>query len=247
MSTIGQVQPHMRVIGADGVHVGTVDAVKGNRIKLVKADSGAHVGHHHYLSAGLIAGVEDDVVRLSANGDAALLLEEEEGGEALADRRVWNWSKIGVGAVAAAGLAAAATGAAAWRRRQHREEDEEQFELHLATDENLRLISSTKVEGTAVVDRDGKTIGHIQSFMVDKYSGRVAYAIMRFGGTLGLGTSLFPLPWSMLDYDTAMDGYALDVAKSDFKNAPRFEAGDEPEFNPAYRRVLIRHYGSGRL
>ena len=74
------IKEHMEVIGADGVHLGTVDKVEGDRIKLIKADSGGHghQGHHHYLSLGLVAAVEDDVVRLSANADNAALFEEEE-------------------------------------------------------------------------------------------------------------------------------------------------------------------------
>jgi hypothetical protein len=73
----------MEVIGADGVHVGTVDKVEGRRIKLIKADSGlgAHEGHHHFISAGLVAGIEGDRVRLSANAAVAVHFEEEEGGE----------------------------------------------------------------------------------------------------------------------------------------------------------------------
>jgi hypothetical protein len=86
MTGIEQIREHMEVIGADGVHVGTVDRIDGDRIKLIKADSGSHQDHHHYISTGLIAAVEGDQVRLSANGDAAVLLEEEESGEALADR-----------------------------------------------------------------------------------------------------------------------------------------------------------------
>ena len=70
MSSIDEIREHMEVIGADGVHVGTVDAVEGRRIKLTKADSGqgSHQGHHHYVSVGLVAEVEGDKVRLSANG-----------------------------------------------------------------------------------------------------------------------------------------------------------------------------------
>ena len=80
MADISNVREHMEVIGADGVHVGTVDKVEGDRIKLTKADSGqgSHEGHHHYLSAGLVAGVEGDKVRLSANGDVAAELFIEE-------------------------------------------------------------------------------------------------------------------------------------------------------------------------
>ena len=83
MSDFEQIREHMEVIGADGVHLGTVDHVEGDRIKLVKADSGvAHEGHHHYIPRGLVAGVEGDKVRLSANGDvAADLFEQEESGD----------------------------------------------------------------------------------------------------------------------------------------------------------------------
>ena len=87
MTDLSQIREHMEVIGADGVHVGTVDKVEGDRIKLIKADSGSHSDHHHYFSAGLVAAVEGDRVRLSANGAAAVLLEEEESGGALADHR----------------------------------------------------------------------------------------------------------------------------------------------------------------
>ncbi len=84
MSGIEDIREHMQVIGADGVPVGTVDHVEGDRIKLTRNDSGfgAHEGHHHYISRGLVAEVEGDVVRLSANADVAVLFEEEKDGEA---------------------------------------------------------------------------------------------------------------------------------------------------------------------
>ncbi|HXH17045.1 MAG TPA: DUF2171 domain-containing protein [Sphingomonas sp.] len=80
-----QIQEHAEVIGADGVHVGTVDKVEGDRIKLTKKDSsaqvvegqGRHQGHHHFISLGLVAAVEDGKVRLSANADVAVTFEEE--------------------------------------------------------------------------------------------------------------------------------------------------------------------------
>jgi hypothetical protein len=77
----------MEVIGADGTHLGTVDKVEGGRIKLTRADSGSHADHHHYISGGLVATVEGNQVRLSANSDVAALLEEEEDGQAIADLR----------------------------------------------------------------------------------------------------------------------------------------------------------------
>jgi hypothetical protein len=80
MAATDDISEHMEVIGADGVHVGTVDKVDGDRIKLTKKDSGqgSHEGHHHYISTGLVAGVEGDKVRLSANADVAVTFEEEE-------------------------------------------------------------------------------------------------------------------------------------------------------------------------
>ena len=80
MSGFENIREHMEVIGADGVHVGTVDRIEADRIKLSKSDSGqgSHQGHHHYISRGLIAEVEGDRVRLSANADVAATFEEEE-------------------------------------------------------------------------------------------------------------------------------------------------------------------------
>lgn len=79
MADLSNIRAHMDVIGADGAHVGTVDHVDGGRIKLTKADSGEgrHKGHHHYISGGLVAAVEGDTVRLSANADVAVTFEEE--------------------------------------------------------------------------------------------------------------------------------------------------------------------------
>jgi hypothetical protein len=82
MADLSQIKEHAEVIGADGIHVGTVDHVDGDRIKLTKADSGEgqHKGHHHYISGGLVAAVENGTVRLSANADVAVTFEEEETG-----------------------------------------------------------------------------------------------------------------------------------------------------------------------
>ena len=77
-----KVSEGMEVIGADGVHVGTVDRIEGARIKLKRSDaSGQHKGHHHFIELGFVAGVEGDKVRLSANADIAVTLEEEASGK----------------------------------------------------------------------------------------------------------------------------------------------------------------------
>lgn len=144
----------------------------------------------------------------------------------------WDWNKIGIGA-AVIGAAALMIG-----RKGHKDD----FQLRLETDENLRLISSTKVEGTAVFGSNGERLGHIDSFMVDKYTGRVAYAVMKFGGMMGFGSSLFPIPWPLLEYDVATEGYALDVTKEQLAKAPRFEESSRPNFDPAYRRDVLNSY-----
>ncbi|HSU55574.1 MAG TPA: DUF2171 domain-containing protein [Candidatus Dormibacteraeota bacterium] len=77
---MADIREHMEVIGADGVHIGTVDKVEGNRIKLTRRDSGegSHKGHHHFVDRGLVAGVEGNKVRLSAIGAVAVTMEEEK-------------------------------------------------------------------------------------------------------------------------------------------------------------------------
>lgn len=120
MADLSQIQPHMEIYGADGVRLGTVDSVEGDRIKLTKQDSGSHKHHHHYISGGLVAAVEGDRVRLSANADNAALLEEEADGNALGEQSLFSWRNVGLGA-AAAGFAAA-VGAIFYRRRRGEED-----------------------------------------------------------------------------------------------------------------------------
>jgi hypothetical protein len=119
MADLSQIQPHMEIYGADGARLGTVDKVEGDRIKLTKADSGSH-RHHHYVSGGLVAAVEGNQVRLTANADNAALLEEERDGSPLGEQSVFTWRNIGLGA-AAAGVAAA-TGAIFYQRRSRNTE-----------------------------------------------------------------------------------------------------------------------------
>ena len=145
-------------------------------------------------------------------------------------------------AAGAAVLGAAALGAAAFGASKLIKGREEGNAYPLDNDENVRLISSAKVEGTAVLDRDGASVGKIQSVMIDKYTGRVAYAILSFGGAFGLGATLFPLPWAALDYDDTKDGYVLRVTKEQLTQAPKFEARDTPEFDAPYRTRIVAFY-----
>lgn len=96
---------------------------------------------------------------------------------------------------------------------------------------HTRLIASDRVEGTTVYNPDGDKIGSIESVMIDKLSGKVAYADMSFGGFLGMGDKHHPLPWSVLKYNTEMDGYVVNIDKDQLKNAPTFEADETPRWD----------------
>ena len=251
MAHTSDIKEHMEVIGADGAHVGTVDKVEANRLKLTKADSGVgnHKGRHHYVPTSLIAGVEGQKVRLSANGANVFLFEEEKdpGSARLVTKGRENsesrsarsepgsspsWSPLAIGAAAIA-----AVGGAAWFARS-RQTESQRFALQLQNDEDIRLISSTKVEGTLVYSPTGERLGRIENFMVDKYTGRVAYAVLSFGGTFGIGEALLPLPWTLLSYDVKSDGYVLRLTKDQISRAPKFKASEAPEFSKQYRRDL---------
>ena len=101
----------------------------------------------------------------------------------------------------------------------------------VATDESSSLISSDKVEGTAVYDRGGEKLGSIHSVMIDKISGKVAYAVMSFGGFLGMGDSYHPLPWHVLTYDTGQGGYVVDLDRNKLEGAPTYATSETPNWS----------------
>lgn len=113
----------------------------------------------------------------------------------------------------------------------------------IATDETTSLIASNKVEGTAIYNRQGDHLGSIYNFMVDKISGNVQYAVLSFGGFLGVGQDHYPIPWSMLTYDVNQGGYAVELDKSLLKEAPRFSTTDEPVHDRDYGRRVYDYYG----
>ncbi len=110
-------------------------------------------------------------------------------------------------------------------------------------DETRSLIASDKVEGTAVYNMDREHLGKIHNFMVDKISGQVEYAVMSFGGFLGLGDSYRPIPWRKLEYDTELGGYVVDLDRRLLEGAPSYTT-DPDWLNPAYGRRIDEYYGS---
>jgi len=113
----------------------------------------------------------------------------------------------------------------------------------LEKDESLTLIASNKVEGTTVYNTEGEKLGSIYNFMLDKESGQVEYAVLQFGGFLGVGSDYYPVPWSALEYDEEQGGYVIDIDKEFLKDAPRFPASDAPRFTSAYGSEVDAAYG----
>jgi hypothetical protein len=112
-------------------------------------------------------------------------------------------------------------------------------------DETTSLIAAGKVSGTAVYNTAGDELGEIYDVMLDKRTGRVAYAIMSFGGFLGIGLRYHPLPWAVLKYDTRQQGYVVGLTRSQLEGAPTFGAEDSPSWgNRAYEQQIHDYYGS---
>ena len=95
-------------------------------------------------------------------------------------------------------------------------------------DQTDRLISSEKVDGTAVYNRNGDRLGTVDHLMIDKFTGQVEYAVMSFGGFLGMGDRLFAVPWTALKLDTANKRFILNASKEQLKNAPGFDKDHWP-------------------
>jgi hypothetical protein len=93
--------------------------------------------------------------------------------------------------------------------------------------ETVSLIGSDKVHGTAVYGADDKKIGSVQRVMLDKASGKVAYAVISFGGFLGMGEDYYPLPWPTLKYDTRLEGYRVAVTEDQLKGAPKYNSATD--------------------
>ena len=109
--------------------------------------------------------------------------------------------------------------------------------------ETAGLIGSDKVEGTYVYDARGEHIGSIERLMIDKRSGQVAYAVLSFGGFLGIGSDYYPIPWASLKYDTDLSGYRLDITQEQLQGAPKY-AGNNWDWEERERgRKVYEYYG----
>ena len=116
-------------------------------------------------------------------------------------------------------------------------------ETTLEAKETQDLISSEKVDGTAVYSTDGDKLGSIHHLMIGKRDGKVRYAVLNLGGLFG--GDYHPLPWNQLTYNTDQGGYEVAVTKEQLKNSPSFESGNEPAYNSDYDREIDDYYARG--
>jgi len=111
--------------------------------------------------------------------------------------------------------------------------------------ETNNLIASDKVEGTPVRRSDGEKIGTIERVMIEKRSGQVAYAVMSFGGFMGLGEDYYTLPWSVLKYNTQLDAYELNLTEDQLRGAPRRSSeGRDASFDREWEEHVHRYYNA---
>lgn len=116
------------------------------------------------------------------------------------------------------------------------------------TDETDRLISSQKVDGTSVYNRNGDSLGTIDHMMIDKFTGQVEYAVMSSGGFLGIGDSYNPVPWKSLVYDVNLGGYVMDADRTRLERAPRFQSSGRPNWSDrAYTEQVDEYWGVRRV
>jgi len=109
---------------------------------------------------------------------------------------------------------------------------------------HTRVIAAAKVQGTSVTNPAHENLGSIRDVVLDKYDGTVRYAVLQFGGFLGLGSKLFALPWELLHYDETADAYVLNIPKDTLQAAPGFDPNDWPDMGAvAFDTDLRRHYG----
>ena len=101
--------------------------------------------------------------------------------------------------------------------------------------ETVCLIGSDKVESTPVYGADDRKIGTVQRVMIDKISGKVAYAVISFGGFLGMGEDYYPMPWASLKYDTSVGGYRVGVTEDQLRGAPKYNRNTEWDWSDRRR------------
>jgi sporulation protein YlmC with PRC-barrel domain len=116
------------------------------------------------------------------------------------------------------------------------------------SDTGGHLIAASMVNGTSVYTRSGEKLGSVYDVMINKSSGKSEYAIMSFGGFLGIGDKYHPLPWNTLTYDERQGGYVVDIDRSRLEGAPAYSTADRDNWNdPGYGRRVDDYYGPSAI
>jgi PRC-barrel domain protein len=110
------------------------------------------------------------------------------------------------------------------------------------TRETASLIGSDKVEGTAVYGADAQKIGEIERVMIEKVGGKVAFAVLSFGGFLGIGEDYYPVPWSILTYDTRLGGYRTNLTADQLDRAPKYTESTSWNWNRENEQRVFSYY-----
>ncbi|HLZ64655.1 MAG TPA: PRC-barrel domain-containing protein [Aliidongia sp.] len=111
---------------------------------------------------------------------------------------------------------------------------------------HARVIRAAQVQGTAVTNPANEDLGSIRDVVLDKFDGSVRYAVLEFGGFLGMGSKLFALPWELLSYDERVDAYVIDIDKEVLKRAPGFDSDNWPDMGAVEFDIGLRaYYGLG--
>ncbi len=115
-------------------------------------------------------------------------------------------------------------------------------ELATGARETAALIAASKVQGTSVFDGAGKQLGTIHDVILDKRRGQVSYAVMAFGGFLGIGEKYHPLPWALLRYDETLGGYVIDINQTVLEGAPSYTSFDDKAWAGGYGNDIDSYY-----
>jgi sporulation protein YlmC with PRC-barrel domain len=118
-------------------------------------------------------------------------------------------------------------------------------EEQMESSESGNLIAASKVEGTPVMNTAGEKLGSIENVMIDELTGKVAYAVMSFGGFLGIGDRHYPLPWNVLKYDTNLDGYVVNLDKQMIEGAPTYGTDEEVDWADREWARRVHDYSQG--
>lgn len=111
----------------------------------------------------------------------------------------------------------------------------------------MTVLSSSTLSGEEVVNRDGENLGDIKDLMIDVQSGRVTYAVLKFGGFIGMGSKLFAVPMSAMQLDTENKRFILNQSKERLENAPGFDKDNWPDFaDETWNESIHSYYGVQR-